>query len=211
MRPGLGGHALLDIDGDGDGRAVGGGLGDVEVGLIQRHGLHHLGNVAEDAHDLNGHLTVAVEAGPDDDAVRALAHGGGHGHGRVDAKPPRLVGRRGHHAPTLGPAAHQHGQPAQLWVIELLHGGVEGIQIGVDDVANVSGAWGSAKANAERMPRFYPRTRRKSIMIGFLDGWFRFDARRFLPRRLVLPVACCGQGLRPVIFVSLCQSLMVVG
>ena len=110
-----------------------------QVGLVQGHGLDHRGDVAEDVHDLAGHLAVAVEAGPHDDAVGTLAHGGGHGHGRVDAEPPRLVGRRGHHAAALGPAAHQHGQPAQLGVIQLLHGGVEGVQVGVDDVAE---GWG---------------------------------------------------------------------
>ena len=140
---GLGGNALLNIDGDGNGRAVGGGLGDIEVGLVQGHGLDHLGNVAEDVHHQAGHLAVAVEAGPDDDAIGTLAHGGGHGHRRVHAKPPRLIGRRGHHAPTLRPTTHQHGQAAQLRVIQLLHGGVEGVQVGVDDVANGSESWGS--------------------------------------------------------------------
>ena len=65
----------------------------------------------------------------------SLAHDSRHGHGRVHAKWPRLVGRHSHHAPTLRPAPHQHWQTAELRVIELLHAGIEGVQAGVHDVA----------------------------------------------------------------------------
>ena len=166
---GLGGDALLDVDGNGDGRAVGGGLGDVQVSLVKGHGLDHRGDVAEDVHDLAGHLAVAVEPRPHDDTVGALAHGGCHGHGRMDAELPRLVGRRGHHAATLGPPAHQHGQPAQLGVIQLLHGRVKGVQVGVDDVA---GGW-HGSANRQRM---WARGRRSFVRMRGLDmapGIFR--------------------------------------
>ena len=53
----------------------------------------------------------------------------------MHAKPPRLIRRRRHHAATLRPTTHQHRQAAELRVVQLLYGGVERVQVGVDDVA----------------------------------------------------------------------------
>ena len=139
-QPDLAADAILDVDGDGNGGGLLRRLGDVQVGFVQRYRLDDGRNFPEYVHDERGHLAVAVKAGPDDDALGTLAHRRGHGHGGMNAEPAGLVGRGGDDPAALGPAADQHRLAAQFGVVELLHGGVESVQIGVDDVADHVGS-----------------------------------------------------------------------
>ena len=95
-----------------------------------------------------------AEAGADDDGGRAVGRGGDPGYGLVDAEPPRLVGRRGQHAPTLRPPTHQPRQAVELGVFQLICGDVEGVQVGVDDVVEM-GTWEANRAVMARLRLFY--------------------------------------------------------
>ena len=129
----------LEGDADGAGEMAGfDGGGNVEIGFVQGHGFHQVGEAVKDVHDLAGHFPVAVKAGADDDALGTLADGGGHGHGGADAKGAGLVGSGGDNAADLGAAADHDGLAPQFRVVQLLYGGVEGVQVGVDDVAHLA-------------------------------------------------------------------------
>ena len=63
--------------------------------------------------------------------------GGAHGHRRVHAEHPGFVGRGGDNPPVLRAATDQHRLANQFRVVQLLDSGVEGVQVGVDDVTQL--------------------------------------------------------------------------
>ena len=90
----------------------------------------------EYSHYLARDLVIAVEAGTDDNPLGAETHRHAHGHGRVDPVLAGFVGGRSHHTSDFGAASYQHWLTLQLRVVQLLHCGVEGVQVGVENVTH---------------------------------------------------------------------------
>ena len=111
-------------------------VGDVEVGLVERERLDQRRHLAIDREDLQRHRAVFLELGPDDDQVRAQAHGMRHRHGRADAELARLVAGRRDDAPAGRRTAHHHRPPPQRRVVALFHGRVEGVHVDVENPAH---------------------------------------------------------------------------
>jgi hypothetical protein len=53
----------------------------------------------------------------------------------MNAKDPSFIRSGGDHSSVLRVAANQHRLAHQVWVIQLLNSCVEGVKVGVDDVA----------------------------------------------------------------------------
>ena len=94
-------------------------------------------HVAQDRHDLRRHRLVLVEVRPHDDQLRAKPHRARHRHRRAHAELARLVARRRHHAAPLGAAAHRHRPAAQRGIVALLHRGVEGVHVQMDNAPHI--------------------------------------------------------------------------
>ena len=98
-----------------------------------------------------GDLRVAVKTGRDADGGRAEAEGAAHGRGGADAEAAGFV-RRGHDdAAGLGRPADDDGLAFEVGVVVLLYGGVEGVEVGVNDgavhEAIITGDWGGRMLN----------------------------------------------------------------
>ena len=125
-------------------------IGDIKVGLVHREGFHQVGEVSKDAHDLARLLFVAAKSGGYDDALGAPVHGRAHGHGGMHAEFPCFIGRSGDHSPVLWSAADQYRLAHQVRVVQLLYSGVEGVQVGVDDMTQ------SPRPRKSGIQTFYP-------------------------------------------------------
>src|SRR5438128_11576826 len=98
----------------------------VEEGFVERERFYQWRDLTEQPHDLMRDLTIAVEARRDADCLATEAQGAAHRHRRTDAEATRLV-RGGHyHAAGLRRAANDDRLPAQLRVVAVLDGGVDG-------------------------------------------------------------------------------------
>jgi len=102
---------------------------DVEERLVDRDALHEWGGVAEDREDVLARLGVRVEARRDDDRLRAEVVRRASTHRRADPERFRLVACGEHHT-----AAHDDRLSPQPRLVALLHGGEEGVEVGVQDV-----------------------------------------------------------------------------
>ena len=110
----------------------------VQVRLVHGQRLHFRCQLAEDVHDPGRHLRVPREARSHPDDLGAQPQRLPHGHGGMHAKGPRLVGGSGHHAPGRRRPADHHWPVPKLRVVQLLHRGVEGVQVRVKNPAHVS-------------------------------------------------------------------------
>jgi hypothetical protein len=94
--------------------------------------------------DLPGDGFVGLEAWGNEDQIRALAAGGDRGHGGADAEFAGLVTGGGDDS-ALAAAADGDGAAAEVGVITLLDGRVEGVHVDVNDTAQVGSlrrVWG---------------------------------------------------------------------
>ena len=66
-------------------------VGEFHVGFVDGHLFDGRARVAHDMHDFAGFFAVEIDAGRDENAVRAETSGGGAGHGGADAEFPGLV------------------------------------------------------------------------------------------------------------------------
>src|SRR5881628_1668374 len=107
----------------------------VEEGFVERERFYQWRDLTEQPHDLLRDLTVAVEARRDADCLATEAQGAAHRHRRADAEAAGLVGGGHDDAPPFGRPADDDGLATQLGVVELLYGGIEGVEVGVDDYA----------------------------------------------------------------------------
>ena len=123
---------LLDLPTDGDRRAEEAFRPrHVEERLVQRDRFDMRREVAEDRHDLAGQRLVAFEARRHHDGLRTATPGFGHRHGAADAIGPRFVTRR-QHDPAMAVRSDENRLATQLGVVQLLHGRIEGIHVGVN-------------------------------------------------------------------------------
>jgi hypothetical protein len=123
------------VGGGGQAPAIG---GDVEIGLVQRQRFDQVGVVSEDRVDLPRDGLVDLEPRRHEDQLRALAKGGGRGHGRAHAKLPGLVAGGGDHA-APGAMAHGHGLALEVRIVALFDRRIEGVHVDMDDLARVVG------------------------------------------------------------------------
>ena len=126
------GHARLDGAGKGFGRPEQAFQpGGVQIGLVDAGRLHGRRKFAQARHDAGGKLAVARPPSPEENALRAEPPGRGHGHGRVDAEAPGLIGSRGDDP---APVAADDDRPApKRGIVQLLHGGEERIHVQMED------------------------------------------------------------------------------
>ena len=122
-------------------------LGDVEVGLVERERLDEWRVLGEDRPDLVRDRPVDVETRLHEDQLRALPPGGDRGHGRADAELAGLVAGGRHDAPLARPADCDR-LAAELGIVALLDGRVEGVHVDVDDLPLPPGgtAWSSSSS-----------------------------------------------------------------
>ena len=109
-------------------------LGHVEIGLVQRQRLDDRRVFGEDRADLPRHLLVDVEARLHKDQVGTFPLRGDRRHGGAHAELSRFVACRRDDA-ALPRSADGDRLAAQLRIVALLDGGVEGVHIDVDDLA----------------------------------------------------------------------------
>ncbi len=102
--------------------------GDVGEGLVDRDALDQRGEVAEHVNRRVAEALVLLEVTADEDQLRAELARAPAGHAAADAEGLGLVGRGEHHA-----AADRDRLAAERGVEELLDGGVEGVEIGMED------------------------------------------------------------------------------
>ena len=112
------------------------GAGQVQEGLINRYRLDEGGELPQDHHDLPRHLLVAVHPRGHEHRVRALLTGLEDRHGGAHAEAAGLVAG-GRDDPAVGRPADDDALAPQLRVVQLLHRGVEGIHV---DVQNHDGS-----------------------------------------------------------------------
>ena len=100
----------------------------VEERLVDRESLHARRDVLEDLVDGLAGLGVGGHARLDYDRARTEAARTGDAHRRAHPAGLRLVAGREH-----DPGPDDHRPPAQPWVVPLLDGREEGVQVGVQD------------------------------------------------------------------------------
>ncbi len=105
-----------------------GGSGYVQEGFVDGDPLDQGSEISTYVEDLVGQALVLLEVPSDEPELRAELPGPPPRHPPSHSEGLGLVGGRQHH-----PAAHGDGPAAQRWIQQLLYGGVEGIQIGVED------------------------------------------------------------------------------
>jgi hypothetical protein len=67
--------------------------------------------------------------------MRAKAESLAHGHGRVAAVAPSLIRGRRYNATALRRAADEQRETPQAWVLDLLDGGIESVEVDEDNAA----------------------------------------------------------------------------
>ena len=123
-------HRGLHGLGDGPGaRVVGGEPGEVEVALVEPGPLDARDDLAHRRPDGLRVLAVERVARADEDRVRAASQRLGAAHRGVDAEAARDVVRGRDDTASLRVAADDERLSPQLRLLELLHGGEEGVQV----------------------------------------------------------------------------------
>src|SRR6516225_4264986 len=107
---------------------------DVEIGLVERQRLDDRRVFREDFPDLQRDCLVGIEPRLYEDQIGALSLGGDRRHRRMNAKLPCFVACRRDDA-ALARSADRDRLAAQVRVITLFDGCVEGIHIDMDDFA----------------------------------------------------------------------------
>ena len=87
-----------------------------------------------------------------EDGVRAESRGGAQRHGGVHAELAGLVGRRGHHAALVGPAAHHHGLAFERGIEQFFDGHEEGVHVHVEDGLHRRGPDPMVASGADQWP-----------------------------------------------------------
>ena len=108
-------------------------LGHVEIGLVERQRLDDRRVLGEDLADLLRDRLVDLEARLHEDQVRTLPLGRHRRHRRPDAELAGFVARRRDNA-TLAGSADGDRLAAELRIVPLLDGCVEGVHVDVDDL-----------------------------------------------------------------------------
>ena len=107
---------------------------DIEKGLVDGYRLDPVGEAGEDRHHRPRNFPVTRHAHRPHHRLRAAAQRHRHRQGGMDPEGPRLVGAGTNHPP-VQVAADDDRAATQRRFIELLHGGVEGIHVGVQNLA----------------------------------------------------------------------------
>ena len=101
---------------------------DIEERLVDREPFDQWARVLEHAEHRLAGLGIGGEAGRDDDRLRAQPASLSSAHRGPHAVGLRLVTGCEH-----DPSAHDHGPPAQAWIVSLLHRREERIDVGMQD------------------------------------------------------------------------------
>ena len=109
-------------------------LRDIQVSLVQGQGFHQWSEAEENVHNLFGQLPVPGEAWTHDYPLGAQSHRRFHGHSRMYPEHPGFVGSRSHHTSAFRPPPDQDRLPPQVGIVQLFHGRVESVQVGVKNV-----------------------------------------------------------------------------
>ncbi len=109
----------------------------IHEGFVQTQGLHQRRQLPQQLHHLLADLAVDPEAWHEVCRVGRQPTRLSHGHRRVNPENTGLIGRGGDDSPRPQPA-HDHGLPAQARLGCLLHRGVEGIHVEMQDRGRVS-------------------------------------------------------------------------
>ena len=120
-------------------------------------------------------------ARPDEDGVRAAPERLGAAHRRADAEAPRPVVRGGDDSTAVGIASDDEGHGRELGALELLDGGVEGVQVEMGDDAV------GARHSAERIGTVSHDTDkliRQLSLVAFLMAERRALTARDIKRRV---------------------------
>src|SRR6185436_3831728 len=102
---------------------------EVEVSLVESRALDERHDLAHGGPHRLRVLAVERVPGPDEDGLGAAAQRLGAAHRRVDPETPRRVVRRRDDSASLWVPADDERLAAQLRLLELLHGGVERIEV----------------------------------------------------------------------------------
>ncbi|MCY1229427.1 hypothetical protein D9M72_417910 [compost metagenome] len=111
------------------------GSADVQEGFVDAQRFHQVRDRAEDGHQLRGHLVVELVPWLDDDCRGADARSHRHGHSRLDAKFPCLVGSGQHHRPVRR-IAHNDRFSDQFRTAPEFHGDEKCVHVHVHDAAS---------------------------------------------------------------------------
>ncbi len=130
---------VADLLADGAGNAGGGGeaglvFGDVEVGFVEGERFDEIGVALEDLAGDARDGAVTGEVGRDEDCLRAETLGGDGGHGGANAEDAGFIGCGADDGAVAAPGDDDRFA-AQLWVVPLFDGGVEGVHVDVNDLA----------------------------------------------------------------------------
>ena len=142
---GGGGEVLFfaDLLADGLGNFGGAGevgfvFGDVEIGFVEGERFDEVGVAEEDFADAAGDGAIASEVGRDEDGVGAETLGGYGGHRGADAEFAGFVGGGADDGAFAAPC-YDDRLAAELRIIALLDGRVEGVHVDVDNLAGGHG------------------------------------------------------------------------
>ena len=109
---------------------------DVDVGFIDGDLLDLIPReLSDDGHDGAGSLFIGFHAWADEDGGGAEAGGSDAGHGGADAELAGFVACGGDDSALSGRGSNGDGSAAQVGVVTLFYGGVEGIHIEMEDDA----------------------------------------------------------------------------
>src|SRR5579859_3129641 len=125
-------HARLDLACDlfgGAATALSGGQ--LAVRLVNGDLLAHQEIVVQNCHHAARELAIAVEARAQEDGLWAEPAGQGRRHGAVDAVTARGVVGGADDAAPVGIAADDHRPADERWIVQLLNGGEEAVQVAV--------------------------------------------------------------------------------
>ncbi len=109
-------------------------LAHVEIALVQGKRFDERRVLTQDRPDALGHVTVVIHPRVDNHQLGTESPGTEHRHGGPDPEPARFVGRRCHHGAPRA-TADDDRLTRERGVIPLLHRGVEGVHVDVNDSA----------------------------------------------------------------------------
>ena len=133
-KPGRGEDFRAQAFGDAGGGAVFmRAVADVQIGFIERKGFDGIGDGEHQRADLQADGAVHGKARRREDELRATLLRAVGGHGGMDAIAARFVAGSGNHAAFFRGARDDKRLAAPFGVVALLHRGVEGIHVDVDD------------------------------------------------------------------------------
>ena len=118
-------------------------VGEFHVGFVDGDLFDGRARVAHDVHDFAGFFAIEIDAGRDENPVRAEAAGGGAGHGGADAEFAGFVAGGANDAAAFGRAADNDRFAFEGGIFALLDRGVKGVHIEVKDypILGVGGLW----------------------------------------------------------------------